>query len=206
MKEQEIKAEDEWDSADENARHLLAIYDHKPIGCARILEGNKIGRIAVLKGYRAKGIGSKLLRAAISRIQKVGGNPALNAQIKTMGFYANHGFLPCGPVFREAGILHRLMTLTGDVNRSLMPLDAKSLRFDTPTLLVAIEPKLIKGEMRINLPRLDDDDSNWLIPRLCCYAVTHNAHTLIFEIPEGTVKFPLEKLEDRELMPTNASK
>ena len=79
-----------------------------------------------------------------------------------MGFYANHGFLPDGPIFDDAGIPHRTMTLTGDPEKTLMPLDAESLRFDTPTLLVAIEPQITDGEMRINLLRLSDDEASWL--------------------------------------------
>lgn len=76
-----------------------------------------------------------------------------------------------------------------------MPLDAESLRFDTPTLLVAIEPHRNEGDMRINLLRLSDDEASWLTPRLCCYAATHGADTLTLEIPEGEVRFPLEPPE-----------
>jgi len=103
--------------------------------------------------------------------------------------------LPDGPIFDDAGIPHRTMTLTGNPGKTLMPLDAESLRFDTPTLLVAIEPQITDGEMRINLLRLSDDEANWLTPRLCCYAATHGAQTLILEIPEGEVRFPLDPPE-----------
>ena len=66
----------------------------------------KIGRMAVLKNMRHKNIGSKLLRAAITIIQEAGNTP-IGAQINAMGFYANHGFLPEGPVFDDAGIPHQ---------------------------------------------------------------------------------------------------
>jgi len=174
---------------------LLAERDDEPVGCARILDLTKIGRMAVLKEVRHKNVGSKLLRAAITKIQEAGNTPTLGAQITAMGFYANHGFLPDGPIFDDAGIPHRTMTLTGDPEKTLMPLDAESLRFDTPTLLVAIEPQITDGEMRINLLRLSDDEANWLTPRLCCYAATHGAQTLILEIPEGEVRFPLDPPE-----------
>ena len=174
---------------------MLAERDDEPVGCARILDLTKIGRMAVLKEVRHKNVGSKLLRAAITKIQEAGNTPTLGAQIAAMGFYANHGFLPDGPIFDDAGIPHRTMTLTGDPEKTLMPLDAESLRFDTPTLLVAIEPQITDGEMRINLLRLSDDEANWLTPRLCCYAATHGAQTLILEIPEGEVRFPLDPPE-----------
>lgn len=195
IEEQKIDPADEWDPEDQNAVHLLAERDGQPVGCARILECKKIGRMAVLKDARHKNVGSKLLRTAISKIQEAGNIPTLGAQISAMGFYANHGFLPEGPVFDDAGIPHRTMTLTGDPEKTLMPLDADSLRFDTPSLLVAIEPHTTDGEMRINILRLSDDEAGWLTPRLCCYAATHGAHTLILEIPEGEVRFPLETAE-----------
>lgn len=195
IEEQQIDPADEWDPADQDAIHLLAESDGEPVGCARVLDLTKIGRMAVLKDVRHKNVGSNLLRAAISKIQSAGNTPTLGAQITAMGFYANHGFLPAGPIFDDAGIPHRTMTLTGDPEKTLMPLDAESLRFDTPTLLVAIEPHTTDGEMRINILRLSDDEASWLTPRLCCYAATHGAHSLILEIPEGEVRFPLDPPE-----------
>jgi predicted GNAT family N-acyltransferase len=192
IEEQGIDPADEWDPADQDAIHLLAERDGIAVGCARVLDQQKIGRLAVLQSVRHKSIGSKLLRAAIQIIQDNEQTPTLGAQITAMRFYANHGFLPEGSIFNDAGIPHRTMTLKGDTSKTLMPLDAKSLRFDTPTLLVAIEPHSSEGEMRINLLRLSDDEANWLIPRLCCYAATHGTQTLILEVPEGEVRFPLE--------------
>lgn len=189
--EQGVAPEDEWDATDAQCEHLLAFRDAKPVGCARIVSGKKIGRMAVLKDVRRHNVGSKLLRHAITAIQARQETPELGAQIQAMGFYANHGFLPEGPVFDDAGIPHRRMTLTGPTEYTLMPLDAESLRFDTPTLLVAIEPKVEGTEMRINLLRLSESEAAWLTPRLCCVAATHGMDTLILEIPEGEVAFPL---------------
>lgn len=189
--EQQIDPTEEWDDKDATAEHLLAMRDGQPVGCARIIDGHKIGRMAVLRAYRQRNVGSKLLRAAIERIQSRGEIPTLSAQLTAMGFYANHGFLPEGPVFDDAGIPHRQMRLTGDLDKTLMPLDAESLRFDTPTLLVAIEPQIEDTTMRINLLRLSADEAAWLTPRLCCVAATHGMQHLILEIPEGETHFPL---------------
>ena len=148
--------------------------------------------MAVVKEIRHRNVGSKLLRFAIMRIHEAGNTPTLGAQTSVMGFYASHGFLPEGPIFEDAGIPHRTMTLTEGRKRTLMPLDAESLRFDTPNLLVAIEPQTASKEMRIAIPRLSDEDASWLTPRLCFYASSRGANTLILEIPEGEVLFPLE--------------
>ena len=149
--------------------------------------------MAVLEKARNKNSGSKILRHAIKRIQEAGNTPTLAAQVSAMRFYASHGFLPEGPVFDDAGIPHRNMTLKGDPEITLMPIDADSLRFDTPTMMVAIEPYTANGEMRINTLRVSQDQANWLIPRLCCYAATHGAHTLVIEIPEGKVSFDVRQ-------------
>ena len=192
IEEQGIDPLDEWDPADQTAIHILAQRGDTAIGCARIVDLKKIGRMAVAKEIRHRNVGSRLLRFAITRIHEVGNVPTLGAQISAMGFYASHGFLPEGPIFDDAGIPHRTMTLTGDHEKSLMPLDAESLRFDTPALLVAIEPQTLHEEMRIAIPRLSEEDASWLIPRLCFYAASHGANTLILQIPEGEVQIPLE--------------
>lgn len=189
--EQGIDQKDEWDLSDGKAIHLLAECSGEPLGCARILDSKKIGRMAVIKKARNKSCGGKILRHAIKLVQEVGNIPTLGAQVSAMGFYASHGFLPEGPVFNDAGIPHRTMTLKGDPEKTLMPIDAESLRFDTPTLMVAIEPYKVDGEMRINILSLSEDQSNWLMPRLCCYATTHGFHTLVVEAPEGEVIFQL---------------
>ena len=192
IEEQGIDPSDEWDPADQDAIHILALHGNTAIGCARIVDLKKVGRMAVVREVRHRNVGSKLLRFAITRIHEAGNIPTLGAQISAMGFYASHGFLPDGPIFDDAGIPHRTMTLTGDREKTLMPLDAGSLRFDTPNLLVAIEPQTSHKEMRIAIPRLSDEDASWLTPRPCCYASSHGANTLILQIPEGEVRLPLE--------------
>ena len=192
IEEQGIDPLDEWDPADQTAIHILAQHGDTAIGCARIVDLKKIGRMAVVKEIRHRNVGSRLLRFAITRIHEAGNVPTLGAQISAMGFYASHGFLPEGPIFDDAGIPHRTMTLTGDHEKTLMPLDAESLRFDTPDLLVAIEPQTSHKETRIAIPRLSEEDASWLTPRLCFYAASHGANTLILQIPEGEVQIPLE--------------
>lgn len=195
VQEQGVSPEEEWDAQDSVCAHLLALRDGKPVGCARIVDDKKIGRMAVLADYRRHNVGSKLLRAAITHVQDAGHTPELGAQLQALGFYANHGFLPEGPVFDDAGIPHRRMTLTGPREFTLMPLDADSLRFDTPALLVAVEPQIEDRVMRINLLRLSDHEAAWLTPRLAFMAASHGMRELILEIPEGELSFPLAPAE-----------
>ena len=103
----------EWDDADAHAVHALAEDDAgAPIGCARLLPDGHIGRVAVLRGWRARGVGTALLARLIERARQRGDACAIvNAQVDAMPFYARRGFVASGGVFEEAGIPHRVMEL-----------------------------------------------------------------------------------------------
>jgi predicted GNAT family N-acyltransferase len=72
----------------------------------------KIGRMAVLKNYRRKGIGAALLKRGIAAAKRRGARiVSLHAQVPVIEFYEKMGFRCVGPVFDEAGIAHRTMIL-----------------------------------------------------------------------------------------------
>jgi len=73
----------------------------------------KIGRMAVLKPRRGRGIGTKLLKHAIGMAKKQSAQKIyLHAQVPVIGFYEARGFHSTGRIFSEAGIPHRKMILT----------------------------------------------------------------------------------------------
>jgi predicted GNAT family N-acyltransferase len=115
VKEQGVPREIELDSDDERALHLLAYFGERAVGTARVVverEAAKIGRMAVLKSRRGKGVGSKLLKRAIKVAQEKGAKRIfLHAQVPVVGFYEKLGFRCTGRVFMEAGIPHRKMVL-----------------------------------------------------------------------------------------------
>jgi len=74
----------------------------------------KIGRMAVLKSHRRKGVGTKLLKRAVATARRLGAQEIyLHAQVPVIGFYETMGFRCVGRVFDEAGIPHRKMILGG---------------------------------------------------------------------------------------------
>jgi predicted GNAT family N-acyltransferase len=113
VREQGVPEEIELDEEDNRATHLLATMNGKPVGTARIVIKNaraKIGRMAVLKSYRGKGIGKTLLKRAIELARRRGAKVIyLHAQVPVVGFYERMGFRSIGRVFMEAGIPHRKM-------------------------------------------------------------------------------------------------
>jgi predicted GNAT family N-acyltransferase len=119
--EQGVPREIELDRDDQRAVHFLATASGKAIGTARIVMRRgaaKVGRMAVLKSYRRKSAGAKLLNRAIATAKKSGARKIyLHAQVAVIGFYERLGFRSVGPVFDEAGIPHRRMVFKNDIRR-----------------------------------------------------------------------------------------
>lgn len=117
VQEQGVPGEIETDRDDERAVHFLALSGAKVVGTARVVihrKSAKIGRMAVLRRYRRKGVGKKLLKCAVAAARRqCAQNIYLHAQVPVIGFYETMGFRCAGRVFDEAGIPHRKMTLIG---------------------------------------------------------------------------------------------
>ncbi len=115
--EQQVPPELEPDEYDTDALHLLAVNEStgEVVGTARIVEKGsgvaKIGRVAVRKAWRGRGVGEALMRQAMTEAQAAGMTEAiLDAQVPVIPFYERLGFVAEGPVFDDAGIPHRRMT------------------------------------------------------------------------------------------------
>ena len=91
--------------------HAVA-YDEagQPLATGRLLPDGHIGRMAVRKAGRGKGVGGAVLQALIQAARERGdGEVILNAQTHAEGFYNAHGFAREGEEFMEAGIPHITM-------------------------------------------------------------------------------------------------
>ncbi len=113
MREQNVPAELEWDGLDESCRHVLALDGQgNAIGCGRMLPDGHIGRLAVLKEWRGRKVGSTLLEALLdyARSQNYP-QVEVSAQVQALPFYRRFDFEEEGEVFMEAGIPHRKMRL-----------------------------------------------------------------------------------------------
>jgi predicted GNAT family N-acyltransferase len=113
VEEQNVPKDLEWDEWDEPSDHAVA-FDAKgnPIGTARLLPDGRIGRMAVLKDWRRRGVGTALLGAMLDHARtRSMARAMLHAQIQAAGFYRRFGFNERGGAFLEAGIPHVEMTL-----------------------------------------------------------------------------------------------
>jgi predicted GNAT family N-acyltransferase len=113
VEEQSVPKDLEWDEWDEPSDHAVALDARgNPIGTARLLPDGRIGRMAVLKDWRRRGVGAALLGAMLDRARsRFMARAMLHAQVQAAGFYRRFGFKERGGEFLEAGISHVEMTL-----------------------------------------------------------------------------------------------
>ena len=112
VREQRVPAEIELDDMDAKCLHALAFHQEKAVGTGRLLPDGHIGRMAVLKPYRGKGVGAAMLERLIEAARARGDREvALSAQVHAVAFYRAHGFVEEGAEYEEAGIAHQAMRL-----------------------------------------------------------------------------------------------
>ena len=108
------------DGKDKVSMHLMLEDDGKIIGCARILppkvsyDGPSIGRIALDKTYRGKGLGREIVQKCIDfihnimKIQKI----RISGQAYLLDFYKSFGFVVTEGPYLEDKIPHYQMLLS----------------------------------------------------------------------------------------------
>jgi len=115
IEEQNIPEDEEFDEIDYYSLHLLLYMDHKAVATGRIYHDghtNRIGRIAVLKEYRGKGLGDLLIRLLLYKTFEAGAEEiVISAQCYIADVYRKFGFAATGDEYMEANIPHVTMHL-----------------------------------------------------------------------------------------------
>ncbi len=117
--EQGVSLAEELDGRDDEASHLVALVRDeggpRVIGTLRLLvegERGKIGRVAVERPWRRRGIASRMLELAVAGARQRGCREVrLAAQVAAIDLYAQAGFTVDSDAFEEAGIPHVWMRL-----------------------------------------------------------------------------------------------
>lgn len=115
VREQGVPAEIERDELDATSTHVVAFgLQGETIGTGRLLPDGHIGRLAVMKKWRDKGVGAALFESLLQLAAAAGMERLeLHAQTPAAGFYARYGFATRGAEFYEAGLPH--ITMVRDV-------------------------------------------------------------------------------------------
>jgi len=115
VEEQEIPAKDELDDKDATSEHFLLLINEHPVATARLTQEGHLGRLAVLKPLRGKGIAKKLLLRILEHCRRINLRQVhLNAQINAVNLYEQLGFKVNGDEYDEVGIVHVPMLLDFD--------------------------------------------------------------------------------------------
>lgn len=111
IEEQKFKIE--FDDTDDIATHIVMYLDNQPVGCCRLYKQENeyhIGRIAVLKPYRGKGCGEKILLQAEKVAKEMGADCInLSAQVRASGFYEKLGYKKYGEIYFDEYCEHITM-------------------------------------------------------------------------------------------------
>jgi predicted GNAT family N-acyltransferase len=110
-REQGVPKDEELDGLDERALHLVALEpDGAVVGTLRLLLVGgeaKIGRVAVTRRWRGRGIASRMLEMALAGARERGCRRArLASQLQATRLYEEAGFVVESEPFEEAGIRH----------------------------------------------------------------------------------------------------
>jgi predicted GNAT family N-acyltransferase len=110
--EQKVCRELDWDGMDTRCIHVVATDTRRnPIGTGRMQPDGRIGRLGVLKTWRGRGIGGRMLEALIESAHSLDLDEVhLHAQLQMVSFYYKRGFAKDGGEFMEVGIRHINMT------------------------------------------------------------------------------------------------
>ena len=127
--EQKVPIEDEIDAFDPLSKHVIARdAEERPIGTGRLSPERLIGRMAVIREWRGRGVGEALLAALLDQARALGyPSVELHAQSHAIPFYEKFGFEAYGEAFDECGIQHRMMRieLAPNAPRTFAPLAPK---------------------------------------------------------------------------------
>lgn len=109
----EQKFKIEFDDTDDIATHIVMYLDNHPVGCCRLFKQDNeyhIGRIAVLKPYRGKGYGEKILLKAEKVAKEMSADCInLSAQVRASGFYEKLGYKKHGEIYFDEYCEHIAM-------------------------------------------------------------------------------------------------
>jgi len=111
--EQNVPVDEEVDEHDETALHLVAVEDGRVIATARVvMEGDtaKLGRVAVARHARRRGIAGRLIAASEAHARAHGATRvALAAQTGALPLYEKAGYIAYGERFMDADLEHLMM-------------------------------------------------------------------------------------------------
>ncbi|MBQ8459928.1 GNAT family N-acetyltransferase [bacterium] len=94
---------DEFDQIDKTCTHIVLYDNEMPIATCRYFKEGEIyhiGRVAIIKEYRGKHLGNKIMQIAETEIKNEGGKIIeVSAQVRVSEFYEKLGYNKIGDIY-----------------------------------------------------------------------------------------------------------
>ena len=94
---------DEFDETDKTCSHIILYDEGKCVATCRYYQENEtyhIGRVAIIKEYRGKHLGNKIMQIAENEIKHEGGKIIeVSAQVRVSEFYKKLGYNAVGDIY-----------------------------------------------------------------------------------------------------------
>lgn len=110
MREQGFRYE--FDEIDARAECLVLYDETRPVACCRFFSGEAdgeyiAGRLAVLREYRGRNLGRRMLEEIERKVRELGGKKiSLSAQVQAAGFYEKQGYTKSGEIYYDEECEH----------------------------------------------------------------------------------------------------
>lgn len=112
---QEQGFKEEFDDNEDSAVHAVLYDGGEAVATARAYCKNQreiytLGRVAVKKAHRGKGLGAVIVKEIEKHLCKIGAQGVeLSAQEQAIGFYERLGYIPEGDTYMDEHVPHRRM-------------------------------------------------------------------------------------------------
>lgn len=106
---------EEFDDNEDSALHAVLYVGSEAVATARAYCKNQreiytLGRVAVKKSHRGKGLGAAVVKEIEQHLCKIGARGIeLSAQEQAIGFYEQLGYIPEGDIYMDEHMPHRRM-------------------------------------------------------------------------------------------------
>lgn len=108
--EQHVPLAFETDHLDSHCQHVLAHWNGWAVATGRLTPAGRIGRVAVTKPLRRRGVGRQVMEILLAVAKAEGHRQVvLSAQCHAIPFYEKLGFYAQGLMYQEVGIDHITM-------------------------------------------------------------------------------------------------
>lgn len=170
--------QDEYDETDNRSVHFVLSDNGLPVATCRVfrehnMDAYTLGRLAVIREYRGKNIGSLLMQEAEKYVKSQGGTAIiLHSQCRASGFYEKLGFVKFGDIEDDQGCPHIWMKKELSMKKETSIIKETSIKKETSMKITIIHGQSHQGSTchiaRSLARKLGGEVTEFFLPRDFC--------------------------------------